>query len=793
MKFLKYYDKGIKDAVISDFSLKFGLDKKIIKLIVARGYTTEAEIQNFLNPSFDHLNDPFKLKNMDKALERIFEAIAKKERILIFGDYDVDGVSATAIMIKTFEKLNYKVYYYLPNRYVDGYGLTNQVLDKIRKQYNPSLIITVDCGITCHDEVEYAKTLGIDIIITDHHEVGGVLPQTIVLNAKIEGQEYPFRELCGTGLAFKISQAMIGERAKEFLPIAAIATIADIVPLKAENRAIVKLGLDLMEQYCPPGIKAMIKGQKLNFNDLTSVDIAFKIAPKLNASGRMGDAQDSLILYLEKNPVKIKTLIDDILTHNTDRQALCNLVYIDCKKQLENVNMSKTRSIVLQSKNWDQGILGIVCARLLDEYNRPVFLFSNENGLLKGSARSMPELNVHILLSDMQDILETFGGHTVAAGLTLKESCFEEFKTRVNSYIVQHISDDVFKPISYYDEELCIDEINENFVKSLKVLEPFGCENQPPRFKICCLNVSINPMKNFINHANLLLGKKLNLVAFNYLQNYYKIKYAKGKSFIFEFQESKYKNPYIKGLLKDFTSNFGLDGKNFSNVETLVLNQLRFLNLKNTPTYFEFTQKDILMLLNKAALSAFGTCFVFYNQETLKEFTNKYEIENFYNFDVGENTSKTGFNSFLFAPVGTEWAKNYETIIFMDPVLDKGFISKINQLTTAQVFVPADRQFDKKIFDKIYTSRENFGRIYNIFKRIDNKEFMYFEDMYGEFYKNKVNFQDFFAAFLVFSELEFIKLERNETLKIKVLSSNQKQVLQQSNIFNFINLMKNIK
>lgn len=792
MKFLKYLDLGLSDAIIFNFSQKFRLPIKVVKLIVSRGYTTDKEIQDFLNPSFDMLNNPFKLKNMRQALDRINLAIAKKERILIFGDYDVDGVSATAVMMKTFEKLNYKTNFYLPNRYIDGYGLTNEVLDKIKTQFNPTLIITVDCGISAFKEVEYAKTLGIDVIITDHHEIPEILPDTIVIDPKIEGQEYPFRELCGTGVAFKISQAILGDSAIEFLPIAALATIADIVPLKDENRAIVKLGLDLMEKHLPIGIKTMIKQQKLNIATVSSTDIAFKIAPKLNASGRMGDAKDSLDLYLEKNPIKIKKLIEDVISHNTNRQALCNVVYDDCKKELANVNISELKSIILASDKWDLGILGIVCARLMDEYNRPVFLFSQMDNVLKGSARSLSELNVHALLTDMQDILETFGGHTVAAGLTLNVNKFEEFKKRVNSYIIQNINDKVFTPISYYDDQLELSEINSELVSGLNVLEPLGCENQPPRFLVESQDITITPMKNFKNHANIILDKKLNLVAFNYTDNHYKFKYATNKKFIFEFQDSRYKSQHIKGLLKEFTCDFSLTDKNIKNLESFYLNQLSYSKEKKAPVFKQYTKNQLVEFLNQSALSIFGTCFVFNSNDSLQNFVSNYNTESIYNFEVGENLSNYGFNSIVFAPANIKFASSYKKIIFVDPILDKGYLNAINTISNAEIFIPKDQKFEKNMLSKIYTHRDNFGKIYNLFKTIQNDTFVNFEALYQEFYKNKINFQDFYAAFLVFCELGLLNLLENEGICVKTID-NKKVPLTESFVYNFINMIKNTK
>ncbi|MBQ8792522.1 MAG: DHH family phosphoesterase, partial [Clostridia bacterium] len=342
---------------------------------------------------------------MKELCNRIYLAKQMGDRVLVFGDYDVDGVSATAIMLKTLKKIGINADFYLPNRYEDGYGLTKEVIDKVANKFAPDLIITVDCGISCYEEVEYAKEKGIEIVVTDHHEIPEILPNTLVLNAKIEGQDYPFHELCGTGLAYKISEAVLGQKkAEEFLPIASIATIADIVSLTGENRNIVKRGLKMFDKL-PIGLKTLLKENKVSLSNPTSTDIAFKIAPKINSSGRMGDAGDSLVLYMTEDPVKVKEYVEKIKVHNTKRQELSAQIMEDCEKAIAKMDMTKTRVICLASKKWDQGILGIACARLVEIYNRPVFLFAQNGDMLHGSGRSIDDINIHELLSSQKDIL----------------------------------------------------------------------------------------------------------------------------------------------------------------------------------------------------------------------------------------------------------------------------------------------------------------------------------------------------------------------------------------------------
>ena len=790
MKFLKFYNSSISNALLYGYSEKYNISPKIMELIVSRGYKTQGQIEKFLHPTKKDLHDPFLLSGMKELVDRIILAVQNREKVLIFGDYDVDGVSATAIMLKLFERLGMKADFYLPNRYIDGYGLTNDVLDKIKANFNPSLIITVDCGISCKNEVEYAKELGIEIYVTDHHEIPQELPQTVIVNAKLPNQDYPFDGLCGTGVAFKIAQAILGEGADDFLPIVAVATIADIVPLLDENRALVRLGLENISKL-PLGVKMLAKELNLSAQDMTATDIAFKLAPKINASGRMGDAKDSLYLYLEQNPAKLKSLVKDIIAHNNDRQLLCSKVYDDCKRILSQTNMSNHRAIILASNQWDHGILGIVCAKLLEEYNRPVFLFAEDDGKLKGSARSLPDINVHILLTDMQDILETFGGHSVAAGLALKIDKFQEFKDRVEKYIFEHISDQAFIPIGYYDSQIDVSEITPQFLNDLKLLEPYGCDNQQPQFLLEYIDGFIAPMKNCPQHANILVGKKLSLVRFNYQKDYYKFKFNKTKQVIFEFQFSKFKSQYQKGILKQINSSIDFDTRYTPNVEGFALGQLCFQNLAKQSNFKNIDEQQFLKIVTSLQISAFGTAFVFYNLKNAQEFIANYNTENIYSIGMGEEIKPTGFNSILIAPRGVEWAKNFNRIVFVENVLHTGFISKINQISTAEIYLYT-KQIDKNYFSKISLSRENFAKIYSVFKHLDNREFVCIQTLYNEFVAHKINFYDFYTAFLVFSDLQIVKTcDCDQGFKINI-NDKIKVQLTNSKIYNYLNFIKNI-
>lgn len=778
MIFKKFFNKN--SALVDDLAKEFDVLPSTMYLILSRGFSSKEEISEFL--STGQLLDPFLINNMKELCDRIQLAKQMGDKVLIFGDYDVDGVSATAIMLKTLKKIGIDADYYLPNRYVDGYGLTCDSLDKVEKMFSPDLIITVDCGISCFKEVEYAKEKGIEIIVTDHHEIPEILPDTLVLNAKIEGQAYPFKELCGTGLAYKISEALLGQKkAEEFLPIAAIATIADIVSLTGENRNIVKRGLKSLEKL-PIGLRALFKENKVLLSNPSATDIAFKIAPKINSSGRMGDAGDSLALYMLEDPVLIKKYLDKIKQHNTKRQELSAVVLQDCEKAIKKMDLGKTRVICLASKKWDQGILGIVCAKLVETYNRPVFLFSQVGDILHGSGRSIDDINIHELLSSLQDILETFGGHTMAAGLTLKREKYEEFCNRVNAFVFEHVNDEVFIPIKYYDLDLKPEDISERFLQELTLLEPFGCGNARPKFRISVENVEILPKKYFPTHCDIKIGD-LQLVYFNFNKNYNALNFSRYKSFIFEFQGSG-----KSGIVSDFDAGcFILPN---AHMFTYPMQYQQLLFDDNRPSKFSYyPQNELLNFVAGTQSGVFGTAFVAYSAYDFVNFSKDYSKDNIYYIGFCDEFC-TGYNSLLLSPVGTDWAKNFNKIVFLSPVLDEGFLAELNEKSYAEIYVPMEREIDKQRFLNLDLSRETFGRI---FKALTAKNFVrYYSlfDIYNQKLKGKVGFDTFYVAFLVFSQLGLISVDCDVFMTISQ-NKNIKKSLTQSSLYNKLLLIKN--
>ena len=773
MIFRKFFNKDADK--IDYFTNELGLNRRVVELLLSRGIASKEGILEFLSPTIFH--NPFSLKGMQELLDRVFLAKQLGDSVLIFGDYDVDGVSATAIMLKALKIFGIKANYYLPNRYVDGYGLTNEVIDKIYDKFQPNLIITVDCGISCYQEVEYAKNKGIDICVTDHHEIPEILPDTICVNPKLANQEYSFKGLCGTGVAYKFAEALLGrEEAEQFLPIAAIATIADIVPLLDENRTIVTKGLKLCERYLPIGLKMMFKEYDISLFKPNSTDISFKICPKLNAPGRMGDAVDALKLYLETDPVKIVKIIEKIKNHNTKRQELCNKIYQDCERALAKVDLLPQRVICLASKVWDKGVLGIVCSRLVEKYHKPVFLFAQEGDMLSGSGRSIDDINIHQLLSSLKDILITFGGHSMAAGLSLKREKYEEFVQKINSFALNQINDEVFIPIKYYDQEITAEEITPEFVKALSVLEPFGCDNPRPKFKISANEIEICPMRKFPQHANIKIGS-FTLTYFNFLTNFNKMTFARTKSFIFEFQGGG-----IKALVDSFDGGSFIVEDAYKKLNAIELNQL-VIDGKGEAQFKLYPQKELLEFVSKTTTTIFGTAFVTYSCFDYVDFAKNYNTQGIYNFNIYSDR-EIGYNSLLLSPKGISWAKNFTKIVFLSPVLDTKFISALNKISKADIYIPFEKQSSFKHFVGIDLSREEFGRIYKALSVKAGKAVYNVFQLYdGINALQDISFQNFYGALLVFNELGLIKITENDLVTI-YLDRKTKKDLQQSKIYN---------
>ncbi len=459
-----------------------GYSEKFIRLLLQRGIDSKAKAEKFFDYDLDKLHDPFLLKGMREAVERMKTAISQKEQILIIGDYDADGICSTAILYKYFISKKARTAYFLPKRDADGYGLNIELIKKLHEKYNPKLIITVDCGISCPKEIELAKELGIDCIVTDHHAIPSEYPDCICVDPKFTDQKYPFSDLCGAGVALKVVHAMEGlEVAKKYLDICAIATVADIVSLTDENRIIVHHGLKMLNTGSVPGLTALAKACNIR-GEIKSSDISYRLCPKINASGRMGNAKKGLDVILEKIPAKIEKTVKDLLFLNVKRQELCVSIYNDAVKMIEKEGLQNNNIIVIAKPSWESGVLGIIAARLTDRYGKPSIVLGGRGEVYKGSGRSVNGIDLVQCVSMVSQHLISYGGHTMATGLSVAVDKYKDFVDSISHVITGKVTKKSIDADKYYDFEVTMQDLNPQFIQEVKMLEPTGCDNAAPVF-----------------------------------------------------------------------------------------------------------------------------------------------------------------------------------------------------------------------------------------------------------------------------------------------------------------------
>ncbi len=464
------------------------VDEIIATLLVQRGIETFEQAKTFFRPTLADLHNPYLMKDMDKAIARIEKAIANNENILVFGDYDVDGTTAVSLVSSYLRSFYPNVATYIPDRYAEGYGISYMGID-YAEDNDISLIIALDCGIKSIDHVNYAKAKNIDFIICDHHRPGDILPDAIaVLDPKREDCSYPYDELCGCGVGFKLIQALAENRNQtiedlvEYLDLVATAIAADIVPINGENRVLAKFGLEVINSNPRPGIKALI--QNVKKKALTITDVVFIVAPRINAAGRIKHGNEAVALLTEYDLDQAEQFASEIEQHNSDRKELDKQITKEALLQIEENNEQNRFSTVVYQENWHKGVIGIVASRLVENYYRPTIVFTKSGEKLAASARSVKDFDVYNALEACAEHLEQFGGHMYAAGMTLLEENYENFKNAFEKVVQETIHPDLLTPEISYDAEIELSEINPKLMRLLKQFEPFGPENMTPLFLV---------------------------------------------------------------------------------------------------------------------------------------------------------------------------------------------------------------------------------------------------------------------------------------------------------------------
>lgn len=518
---------------IDNYAKQLNIPPIISKILLSRGIDTYEKARLFFRGKLENLHDPFLLSDMTKAVDRIIRAIQQHRKILIYGDYDVDGITAVSMLYLLLTQLGAEVSYYIPHRVQEGYGISMAGIEEAARM-QVDLIISVDCGITAVREVEYARQFNMDVIISDHHEPGMQLPDAYaILNPKCAQSNYPFQELAGVGVAYKLAQALItalnlnGSIIEDFVDLVAIGSAADIVPLIDENRIFVKEGLKKLNETKRPGLQALLQVAGLLNKPIGTGQIVFIIAPRINAVGRMGNAERAIELFTTQNHDRALEIANLFEAENRHRKDIDEETFRMAQQMVdENYDLSKHYGLVLHQDGWHPGVIGIVASRVVEKYYRPTIMISIEDNIGKGSARSIAGFDIYMALKQCEDLLIGFGGHKYAAGLTIERDKIEPFRERFNQIAQQHLDEELLSPKLRIEGELRLGDITGRLYNFLKLLAPFGPQNMRPVFLSQKVQVVGTPVIVGNNHLKFKVrqdGVVLDAIGFNLGNLFYRI------------------------------------------------------------------------------------------------------------------------------------------------------------------------------------------------------------------------------------------------------------------------------
>jgi single-stranded-DNA-specific exonuclease len=567
MHFKWNYEPPTSDrlAAAKELAEKIGMSPILADLLIQRGIKTESAAKRFFRPMLNELIDPFLMNDMDVAVDRLNDAMGRKERIMVYGDYDVDGCTAVALVYKFLQQFYSNIEYYIPDRYEEGYGISKKGLD-LAAEHGVKLIIVLDCGIKAISEIAYAKSLGIDFIICDHHVPDDELPPALaILNPKREDSTYPFKHLCGCGVGFKFMQAFAKNNGIPFsrliplLDFCAVSIAADIVPVTGENRILAFHGLKQLNQNPSVGLKSIIEICGLTGRDLTMSDIAFKIGPRINASGRMQNGTEAVDLLVERDFQRALAEATHINEYNEQRKDVDKQMTEEANQIVEKLeSQSYHSSIVLYDENWKKGVVGIVASRMTELYFRPTVVLTRSGEFATGSARSVARYDIYDAVKSCRDILENFGGHTYAVGLTLRIENIPEFRRRFQDYVNSHIHPEQTEATLDVEVEIDFKDITKKLHNDLKKFAPHGPGNQKPLF--CTRNVYDYGTSKVVGrqqeHIKLELvdsksSNVMNGIAFGQSQAARYIKSKRSFDIVYTIEENIYKRSEVQLQIED--------------------------------------------------------------------------------------------------------------------------------------------------------------------------------------------------------------------------------------------------
>ena len=637
--------------MVRELAVRLGITETTAGILCARGQDTEEKMKRFLNPSKEHFLSPFLMRGMREAVELIKQAREEDWRVAVFGDYDADGIGACTILFRALKEYGIEPYLYVPER-EEGYGMSTSAIDTIFDEFLPDLIITVDCGISNAAEVEYIKSQGAFVVVTDHHELPEVLPDCIIINPKLE-DDYPYDNLCGAGVAFKLATALLGERANSLLDFCALSTVADNVPLLGENRDIVSEGLKLIEKNPRPAFTALLGKQ----TEISAQTLAFTIAPRVNAAGRMGDARAALDLFTTDDDSEIFELAAKLNAYNMERQSLCDELYEKARAQVAEEG-AYGNVVMIVGEDWHAGLVGIVAARIAEEYSRPAVLLVRKGNMLRGSARSIDCVNIFEALKACSGYIEEFGGHAQAAGVNVLAENYEALKKALDEYIGAHYTREDFTPTLLVTEEMT-EDFSWKLARELNALEPYGVGNRRPLFYARAEKTNAALLKPLSPHV-AVTGGGMDFVYFGGSKDLRLLRSDIAKYIVFECNLSKFRGReslkgFIRAVVYDGASGTetALDG--FENFVRTLGGAKKELAMLSAPEIEQMIEK-----MDKAC--PYGLCVIAQERSSLEKFPSLKVLPK----EVYRLSSGSVRNAVLLAPEEGIDLSAYRDIIFLE-------------------------------------------------------------------------------------------------------------------------------
>ena len=762
------YNQQLLDQIVKELKV----EKITAKCLLNCGLSSIEECKAFLHPSIDNLTPIDNYVGLKDVASRIQQAIDNDEKILIYGDYDVDGICSTAMLKIFLTSKGANVSYFIPDRREDGYGMNEEAIDSITEEYDPDLFITVDCGITNVDEVNYIyNDLGRDIVVTDHHEPQETLPDCKIFNPHLT-KENAFGDLCGAGVVLRLIEALSSfEESKAYYDLAAIATIADMVQLKSDNRAIVKYGLQVLNSTSRMGLSLLIKS--FSRDDLTSSDVGFKLAPRINAVGRISNANALVDLFSETDPYLIQSLIEEVEALHDQRQALTKKIYESVGEELAHYDFNTYPIIVLYKSGWDEGIIGITAAKISKDYNRPVILLTDGNdGNIKGSGRSIEKVNIFELVSASCSKLTKFGGHSQACGLSLNKEDLDFFRKEINDSFKARYTNDVL--LEEEDNLFDFHEISNlmKVTKELEMLEPYGQGNRKPQFESIVKNLNFKKMKDGLEHITYRSGN-FNMVGFYLLDKLDVLNSAIEKKLTFTLGINTYKN--IDSVQAIIT---GIKCVSFN--DSIISNYV-LTSLYPDKSIFHPKEIDLNEALSLIKDEDYATAYLCFTKATFDEFNKKCEkriIKNSYFIE-----SPCPNNAIYFDIDMNSDLTKYKNVVFLDRPISLGYIDVLKLDKDCNVFY-VENGNGLKLLRSNMIPYDTLGRIFvEMSKVLGDLPNARVYDLYVDIENLlNVNYNNFMVAICIFMDLGILEKD-GKTLKI---NKNVKNPIKNSRLYNLI-------